>query len=84
VKERTPVIYVLLLNDMRSANIENLTPVAWADSGEALGALVADGLLHIEAGHITVTDAGRPYVRIAAAAFDAYLAASQKRHSVAV
>jgi hypothetical protein len=34
------VIYVLLLNDMRSANIENLTPVAWADSGEALGALV--------------------------------------------
>ena len=31
-----------------------------------------------------MTDDGRPYVRIAAAAFDAYLAAGQKRHSMAV
>jgi len=51
---------------------------------EALGALAEDGLLKIEEGRVTITQAGRPYVRIAAAAFDAYLAVSQKRHSVAV
>jgi oxygen-independent coproporphyrinogen-3 oxidase len=51
---------------------------------EALGALAADGMLQIWAGRITMTERGRPYVRIAAAAFDTYLAASQKRHSVAV
>ncbi|MEI9804930.1 MAG: oxygen-independent coproporphyrinogen III oxidase [Pseudolabrys sp.] len=51
---------------------------------EALRPLADQGLLHIEAGRIAVTQAGRPYVRIAAAAFDSYLAAGQKRHSVAV
>lgn len=51
---------------------------------EALGTLADDGLLKIEQGRVTITEAGRPYVRIAAAAFDTYLAASQKRHSVAV
>jgi oxygen-independent coproporphyrinogen III oxidase len=50
----------------------------------ALRPLAAEGLLHIEGSRIAVTTSGRPYVRIAAAAFDAYLAASQKRHSVAV
>lgn len=51
---------------------------------ETLAPLVAEGLLRIDGAHIAVTEAGRPYVRIAAAAFDAYLANSQKRHSVAV
>jgi len=51
---------------------------------EALGPLSAEGLLTVDGACVTVTEAGRPYVRIAAAAFDAYLAASQKRHSVAV
>jgi oxygen-independent coproporphyrinogen-3 oxidase len=46
--------------------------------------LVEQGLLTIEGARMTVTEPGRPYVRIAAAAFDAYLAAGQKRHSVAV
>jgi len=50
----------------------------------ALAPLAEQGLLRIDASRITVTTAGRPYVRIAAAAFDTYLAASQKRHSVAV
>ncbi len=50
----------------------------------ALAPLAEQGLLRIDASRITVTPAGRPYVRIAAAAFDTYLAASQKRHSVAV
>ncbi|MBI4367581.1 MAG: oxygen-independent coproporphyrinogen III oxidase [Deltaproteobacteria bacterium] len=51
---------------------------------DALRVLAGDGLLKIDGARITVTEQGRPYVRIAAAAFDTYLAASQKRHSVAV
>jgi oxygen-independent coproporphyrinogen-3 oxidase len=50
----------------------------------ALHALAEEGLVTIEGARIAVTPEGRPYVRIAAAVFDAYLAASQKRHSVAV
>lgn len=50
----------------------------------ALRPLCEQGLLQIGDGRIAVTERGRPYVRIAASAFDAYLAASQKRHSVAV
>ncbi len=51
---------------------------------DALRALAADGLLRIDGDRIAVTETGRPFVRIAAAVFDAYLAASQKRHSAAV
>jgi len=50
----------------------------------ALRPLADEGLLVVEGARVTITEAGRPFVRIAAAAFDAYLAASQKRHSVAV
>jgi oxygen-independent coproporphyrinogen-3 oxidase len=51
---------------------------------EALATLADQGLLRLDGALVTMTEQGRPYVRIAAAAFDAYLAASQKRHSVAV
>jgi len=50
----------------------------------ALEVLAAQGLLTIDGAKITITEAGRPYIRIAAAAFDSYLTTSQKRHSVAV
>jgi oxygen-independent coproporphyrinogen-3 oxidase len=33
---------------------------------------------------IVVTEAGKPFVRLAAAAFDSYLKAGKARHSVAV
>ena len=56
----------------------------FADELAALAPLAAEGLLEIDGARVTVTERGRPYVRIAAAAFDAYLKASQKRHSVAV
>ena len=55
--------------------------------------LVADGLVRLDVedagqARVSVTEAGRPYVRLAAAAFDAYLAESQAsgkaRHSAAV
>jgi oxygen-independent coproporphyrinogen-3 oxidase len=41
-------------------------------------------LLTIDGARIAMTEAGRPFVRIAAASFDAYLAASATRHSLAV
>ncbi|MBS0246993.1 MAG: oxygen-independent coproporphyrinogen III oxidase [Proteobacteria bacterium] len=46
--------------------------------------LAAQGLVTIDGARITVTTAGRPYIRIVASVFDSYLAATQKRHSVAV
>ncbi len=43
-----------------------------------------DGLLEIAGRHLKVTELGRPLVRVVAAAFDAYLAQSEARHSSAV
>jgi oxygen-independent coproporphyrinogen-3 oxidase len=50
----------------------------------ALRTLAGEGLVRIEGARIAMTESGRPFVRIAAAAFDAYLTAGAKRHSVAV
>jgi len=50
----------------------------------ALEDLARRGLVTVDGARIAVTAAGRPYIRLAAAAFDAYLAAGVKRHSVAV
>ena len=55
-----------------AAETERLTPLADA------GLLVRNG------DRLVMTPEGRPYVRIAAAAFDAWLTAGEKRHSVAV
>jgi len=46
--------------------------------------LAAEGIVRIEGSRIMVTSPARPFVRIAAAVFDAYLGAGEKRHSVAV
>jgi len=60
---------------------------------DSLKELAADGLVQIDRTNdngtlVRVTDSGRPYVRLAAAAFDAYLAESlasgQARHSAAI
>ena len=59
-------------------------PTRFAAEIDALHPLCEQGLLHIDGGRVIVAPRGRPYVRIVAAAFDAYLAASEKRHSVAV
>lgn len=50
----------------------------------ALQDLAKHGLVRIDGRHATVTEGGRPFVRIVAAVFDAYLAAGAKRHSLAV
>lgn len=54
------------------------------DASGALDALAADGLLTREGRRVSIAPAGQPFVRLAAAAFDAYLETSRARHSVAV
>jgi oxygen-independent coproporphyrinogen III oxidase len=56
----------------------------FGDEIDGLKPLADEGLLELDGARVTVTENGRPYVRIAAAAFDAYLAAGQQRHSIAV
>ena len=51
---------------------------------EALAPLAAEGLVRLDGKLITVTDKGRPFVRLIAAAFDAYLSKARTRHSVAI
>ncbi len=56
----------------------------WGEAFDALLDMQQDGLLTLANGKVTMTPKGRPLVRIAAAAFDAYLQDSTARHSVAV
>lgn len=56
----------------------------WGEAFEALHEMEADGLLTLSNGTVRMTAKGRPLVRIAAAAFDAYLQDTTARHSVAV
>jgi oxygen-independent coproporphyrinogen-3 oxidase len=51
---------------------------------ENLAPLVEAGMVHVDARTVGVSEQGRPFVRLAAAAFDAYLPQNRTRHSVAV
>jgi oxygen-independent coproporphyrinogen-3 oxidase len=51
---------------------------------DSLDALGASGIVRRHGRHIVVTEKGRPFVRLVAAAFDAYLPQNHRRHSVAV
>jgi len=55
-----------------------------APAFDELAPLVADGLVTIEAGAVAVTELGRPLLRVAAAAFDAYRHQTPARHSAAL
>jgi oxygen-independent coproporphyrinogen-3 oxidase len=94
-----PIVKGLALSDddrLRASMIERLMcdleldlavfggRARFADEIEALAPLADAGLLRLDGDRIAMAAEGRPYVRIAAAAFDSYLAAGQKRHSVAV
>ncbi len=57
---------------------------AFTEELAALKPLAEEGLLVITGDRIVIAERGRPYVRIAAAAFDTYLKTGHKRHSVAV
>jgi oxygen-independent coproporphyrinogen-3 oxidase len=50
----------------------------------ALAPLAAEGLVHLDGRRIAMTAKGRPFVRLAAAAFDAFLTSARIRHSAAV
>ena len=51
---------------------------------DGLEPLVSDGIVQIAGRRIDITPIGRPFARIAAATFDAYLASSRGRHAIAV
>jgi oxygen-independent coproporphyrinogen III oxidase len=51
---------------------------------DAVDALAASGIVGRNGARIVVTEDGRPFVRLVAAAFDAYLPRNNGRHSVAV
>ncbi len=59
-------------------------PGAFATEMERRAPLIDDGICTVEENHVTVTEKGRPFVRLVAAAFDAYLTAGEQRHSRAV
>jgi oxygen-independent coproporphyrinogen-3 oxidase len=61
-----------------------ITPGVFNEDLESLAPLVADGMISISEDRLTMTEAGRPFVRVAAAAFDRYLAANRARHAIAV
>ena len=54
------------------------------DAAESLASLVDDGVVEVEGRSVTITEQGKPFMRLAAAAFDSYLKAGAARHSVAV
>jgi len=74
--------------------IEQLMCFGAADLGAAgldftqeiaeLQPMIVEGLVAVEQGRISVTAAGRPLVRVVAAAFDRYRKQSPARHSIAV
>lgn len=53
-------------------------------AAESLGEMVADGLMIRGGRRVTVTPRGRPFLRNACAAFDAYLVSGETRHARAI
>jgi len=51
---------------------------------EKLAPMAEDGLVTLAGNTVSVTETGRPFVRLIAAAFDAYLSSGKARHSRAV
>ena len=49
-----------------------------------LSQLIREGVATQEGRRVAITQAGRPFMRLVAAAFDAYLPARAAKHSVAV
>ncbi|MEM9222379.1 MAG: hypothetical protein AAGB11_08255 [Pseudomonadota bacterium] len=60
-------------------------PGDWfADAVSELDEFASDGLIDWDGETVDVTNVGQPFVRVIAAAFDAYLPKGAARHSVAV
>lgn len=56
----------------------------FTDQLAKLQPMAADAMLTLDGGKITMTEQGRPLVRLAAAVFDAYLKPGEQKHSKAV
>lgn len=54
---------------------------SWPEDPQALEPFIADGLVRWDGARLTVTEAGRPFLRHIAALFDAYLPAGEQCHS---
>jgi len=63
--------------------IPDLTDILMGEAADLAG-MAADGLVVVQGSVVQITEAGRPFVRSACAAFDAYLAAGRDRHAAAV
>ena len=71
--------------DLRDVAAEyDADPASLMDAAPALQAMARDGLVQWDGYRVAVTDAGRPFVRNVAAAFDQYLQPGGARHSAAV
>lgn len=66
------------------ASRHDAAPSSLMDAAPALEQLARDGLIHWSGYRLAVTDVGRPFLRMVAAAFDTYLRAGAARHAVAV
>lgn len=80
--ERIMCDYAVDLDAVCAAH--GVTTGAVADAFERLEEPARDGLVAIDGHRLTMSEAGKPLVRIVAAAFDVYLARAAARHSVAV
>ncbi len=70
--------------DLDAVGREMKTDEPFAEELAELTPLAREGLVQVDGRRITVTAEGRPFVRLAAAAFDGYLRANRSRHSIAV
>ncbi|MBN8893144.1 MAG: oxygen-independent coproporphyrinogen III oxidase [Rhodospirillales bacterium 70-18] len=66
------------------AAAQGADPAALRAAARTLALMAQDGLLAWDGRHIRLTEAGRPFVRNVAAAFDAYLRPQEGRHARAV
>jgi len=67
-----------------SADASALDDDAFEAAFDQLAPLACEGMVKVEGRRVAVTQSGRPFVRLVAAAFDAYLAQGKARHSAAV
>ena len=74
-----------IINELMCHMEANIAPVSSPDTVEMLAPLVEDGLVVRQGTFIRITEKGRPFVRIVASLFDAYLHNGEEvRHSKAV
>jgi oxygen-independent coproporphyrinogen-3 oxidase len=66
------------------ARAHSFSENAFDDAKPRLATLVEQGLVTLDGRSVSLTPDGRPFVRLAAAAFDSYLQVGAARHSVAV